>query len=92
MASFVCLDPALTEAQLLEILVTEANTFTFSVKSVGNGVSVLELKVSLFFLAPGRTSFIHLRKIANTQYCEPSNNTLLLVLAVSPRVQYSVRD
>lgn len=49
MASFVCLDPAPTEAQLLEILVTEVNTFTFSVKSVGNGVSVLELKVSLFF-------------------------------------------
>lgn len=49
MASFVCLDPAPAEAQLLDILVTEANTFTFSVKSVGNGVSVLELKVSLFF-------------------------------------------
>lgn len=57
MASFVCLDPAPAEAQLLDILVTEANTFTFGVKSIGNGVSVLQLKVSLFFFSPWENLF-----------------------------------
>lgn len=47
MASFVRLDPAPIEAQLLDFLVTEANTFTFSVS--GNGDSALKLKVSFFF-------------------------------------------
>lgn len=37
MASFVCLDPAPIEAQLLDFLVTEANTLTFSVNPLEMG-------------------------------------------------------
>lgn len=40
MASFVRLDPAPIEAQLLDFLVTEANTFTFSVSPLEMGIQL----------------------------------------------------